>query len=67
MRLQAKTYFVDNFSRRRHDSENDERTTVHNRVPIKKHLVLAVVSPDHFYFDAELTAEARRHTDGMKA
>ena len=63
----SRSYLVDSPSRRRHDPDSDEWTSVDNRFTIDKHLVLTVVSSDRFYFDAEFTSEPRRHTDGMNA
>ena len=58
---------LDGPSRRGHNSQDDERSPIHDRLAVDENLVLAVVSADRVHLDSELTTEPRRHTDGMDA
>ena len=58
-------YLVHDLSRRGHHPNSDQRSPIDDDFAVYENSILAVVPPDRFYFDRELTAETRRHTDGM--
>jgi hypothetical protein len=55
----------DRLSRRRHHPESNERTTVDHDHVVDENLVFTVSAVGGVDVDTELTAEPRRHTDGM--
>lgn len=58
-------HFFHDLPRRRHQPDDDLRSPVDNRLAVHENLVLAIASRDRIHLDPQLTAEARRHTDGM--
>ena len=62
---EPRPYLVHDLSRGRHHPNSDQRSPIDDDFAVDENSILAVVPPDRFYFDRELTAEARRHTDGM--
>ena len=58
-------HFFNDLPRRRHQPDDDLRSPVDNRLAVHENLVLAIASRDRIHLDPQLTAEARRHTDGM--
>jgi hypothetical protein len=64
---EPRAHRVDDLLRGRHHPDDDEGSPIDNRFAIDENDVLSVMSSDRFHFDPELTAETRRHTDGMQA
>lgn len=58
---------IDDLSRRRHHPDDHQGASIDNGLAIHENSILAVVSPYCIDLDLELTAKARRHTDGMQA
>jgi hypothetical protein len=51
--------------RRGHDPDRDPGSPIDDRVAVDENFILTVVPANRIYFDRELTAEPRRHTDSM--
>ena len=64
---ELRPHLVDDLPRRRHHPDDDQGSPIDDRFAVHENLVLTVVSPDGFHLNPELTAQARRHTDGVYA
>ena len=66
VRLQARSYDLQDLSGGRQHTEERERSSIYHRLPIDRDLELAVAAMNHVDIDAELTTHSRRHPGGVK-
>ena len=57
---------LDDLSSGRHDAKYHESPAVDDGLTIHQHLVFAVGAVLHLDFDAEVTSQLGRHTDGVE-
>ena len=65
--MKSRVYFFNGFPHWRHYADYHKCSTIDYHVSVHQNLVLAVMPPNHLYFDAEFTAHAGRHPGGMQS